>query len=78
MPSREANEPRSWKRSGQCWRPTSAERVGGSRAQRDLLEYTVTCAHLRHGQRDEALQLISRRRPANGKGGYPLAGLHQG
>jgi hypothetical protein len=41
------------------------ERVGGSRAQRDLLEYTVTCALLRNGQRDEALQLISRRRPAN-------------
>jgi hypothetical protein len=53
------------------------ERVGGSRAQRDLLEYTVTCALLRNGQRDDALQLISRRRPANGKGGYPLAGLHQ-
>ena len=53
------------------------ERVGGSRAQRDLLEYTVTCALLRSGQRDEALQLISSRRPANGKGGYPLVGLHQ-
>jgi hypothetical protein len=52
------------------------ERVGGSRAQRDLLEYTVTCALLRNGQRDEALKLISGRRPANGKGGYPLAGLH--
>jgi hypothetical protein len=53
------------------------ERVGGSRAQRDLLEYTATCALLRNGQRDEALQLISLRRPANGKGGFPLAGLHQ-
>jgi len=51
------------------------ERVGGSRAQRDLLEYAVTCALLRNGQRDEALRLISSRRPANGKGGYPLAGL---
>lgn len=51
------------------------ERVGGSRAQRDLLEYTVTCALLRNGRRDEALQLISTRRAANGKGGYPLAGL---
>ena len=53
------------------------ERVGGSRAQRDLLEYTVTWALLRNGRRDEALQLISSRRPANGKDGYPLAGLHQ-
>lgn len=51
------------------------ERVGGSRAQRDLLEYTVTCALLRNGQHDEAWQLISSRRPANGKGGFPLAGL---
>jgi hypothetical protein len=54
------------------------ERVGGSRAQRDLLEYTVTCALLRNGQRDEALQLISSRRPANGKGGFPLSGLAVG
>lgn len=51
------------------------ERVGGSRAQRDLLEYTVACALVRNGQRDEALQLISTRRAANGNGGYPLAGL---
>ncbi|HEV2099814.1 MAG TPA: tetratricopeptide repeat protein [Stellaceae bacterium] len=51
------------------------ERVGGSRAQRDLLEYTVTTALLRSGRRDEGLQLLSTRRPANGKGGYPLAGL---
>jgi len=53
------------------------ERVGGSRAQRDLLEYMVTCALWRDGRRDEALLLISSRRPACGKGGYPLAGLHQ-
>ena len=53
------------------------ERVGGSRAQRDLLEYTVTSALFRDGRRDEARQLISSRRPTNGKGGYPLAGLHQ-
>lgn len=53
------------------------ERVGGSRAQRDLLEYLVTCALLRNRQREEALQQISSRRPANGKGGYPLVGLHQ-
>jgi hypothetical protein len=53
------------------------ERVGGSRAQRDLLEYTVTYALLRNGQRDEALQLISSRRPAHGKDRFPLAGLRQ-
>jgi hypothetical protein len=35
----------------------------------------VTCALLRSGQSDAALRLISSRRPLNGKGGYPLAGL---
>jgi tetratricopeptide (TPR) repeat protein len=52
------------------------ERVGGSRAQRDLLEYAVTSALIRDGRRDEALRLISSHRPANATGGYPLAGLH--
>ena len=51
------------------------ERVGGSRAQRDLLEYTVTSALLRNGQLSEARQLISTRRPENGRGGFPIAGL---
>jgi tetratricopeptide (TPR) repeat protein len=51
------------------------ERVGGSRAQRDLLEYAVTSALLRNGEATEARQLISTRRPGNGRGGFPLAGL---
>lgn len=51
------------------------ERVGGSRAQRDLLEYTVTSSLLRSGKADEARRLISTRRSRNGTGGYPLAGL---
>lgn len=51
------------------------ERVGGSRAQRDLLEYTVTSALFRNGQAEEARQLVSMRRPENGRGGYPIAGL---
>jgi hypothetical protein len=51
------------------------ERVGGSRAQRDLLEYAATCALLRNGQADEARRLITDRRPQNGRGGFPLAGL---
>jgi hypothetical protein len=69
---------RDWVAAVDAIRPVleSHERVGGSRAQRDLLEYTVTCALLRNGERDEALQLISSRRPANGKAGFPLAGLH--
>jgi len=53
----------------------SHERLGGSRAQRDLLEYTVTCAMLRAGRPDEARQFIASRRPQNGRGGYPVAGL---
>jgi hypothetical protein len=52
------------------------ERLGGSRAQRDLLEYVVTAAKLRAGQRDEARRHIEARRPHNAKvGGFPLAGL---
>lgn len=51
------------------------ERVGGSRAQRDLLEYAVASALLRDGQADAARRLISSRRPQNGRGGFPIAGL---
>jgi hypothetical protein len=52
------------------------ERLGGSRAQRDLLEYVVASAKLRAGQRDEARTFIESRRPHNAKsGGFPLAGL---
>ena len=51
------------------------ERVGGSRAQRDLLEYAVTYALLRDGAGERARRLISKRRPQNGKSGFPLAGL---
>jgi hypothetical protein len=51
------------------------ERVGGSRAQRDLLEYSVTCALLRSGRADEARRLILSRRPQNAAAGLPLAGM---
>jgi tetratricopeptide (TPR) repeat protein len=52
------------------------ERLGGSRAQRDLLEYTVAAAKLRGGNKDEARAFIERRRPHNAKvGGFPLHGL---
>lgn len=51
------------------------ERVGGSRAQRDLLEYSVTCALLRSGRADEARRLITSRRPQNAASGLPLAGI---
>ena len=54
----------------------SHERLGGSRAQRDLLEYAVAAAKLRGGNKDEARAFIERRRPHNAKvGGFPLHGL---
>ncbi|MGE0766548.1 MAG: tetratricopeptide repeat protein [Hyphomicrobiaceae bacterium] len=52
------------------------ERLGGSRAQRDLIEYTLTAAMLRAGRGDRAGRLIRSRRPLNERdGGYPLMGL---
>ena len=52
------------------------ERLGGSRAQRDLLEYVVTSAMVRDGKAGEAREFISKRRPHNGKGGgFPISGL---
>lgn len=52
------------------------ERLGGSRAQRDLLEYLVTAAMVRAGRTEAARRQISTRRPQNGKGsGFPVAGL---
>ena len=52
------------------------ERLGGSRAQRDLLEYTVAAAKLRGGNKGEARAFIEKRRPHNARvGGFPLAGL---
>jgi hypothetical protein len=67
----------SWSEAVRELRPilTTHERVGGSRAQRDLLEYTVTSALLRNGQAEEARQFISTRRPGNGRGGFPIKGL---
>lgn len=52
------------------------ERFGGSRAQRDLLEYAVAASKLRAGSTDEARAFVERRRPKNGRvGGFPLHGL---
>lgn len=51
------------------------ERIGGSRAQRDLLEYSVTCALLRSGRAEEARRMIASRRPQNAASGLPLAGM---
>ena len=54
----------------------SHERVGGSRAQRDLLEYAVVSAMLRAGDGPAARRLIAARRPQNASGaGFPISGL---
>ncbi len=68
----------NWQRAADEIEPLLAthERLGGSRAQRDLLEYTVAASKLRAGKAAEARQMIEQRRPKNGKvGGFPLQGL---
>ena len=50
------------------------ERLGGSRAQRDLLEYSVAAAKLRGGKKEEARAFVEKRRPANAKTGELPAG----
>ncbi len=49
-------------------------RLGGSRAQRDLLELTWLVCLLRTGQRDEARRAVATRRPVFAKG-VPVAGF---
>ena len=58
----------------------SHERFGGSRAQRDLLEYALVGAMLRSGRPvDDVARRISARRPQNAReGGYPLKELRSG
>ena len=49
------------------------ERLGGSRAQRDLVEYTFATAMLRAGRTEEAGRMIRSHRPHNERnGGFPL------
>ena len=49
------------------------ERIGGSRAQHDLIEFTLLKAYLETGRPEEARQLLAARRP--GAAGVPVAGL---
>lgn len=68
----------NWRRAIGAVQPLldTHERLGGSRAQRDLLEYLVTAAMVRDGRSGEARDFITKRRPHNGKGrGFPIAGL---
>ncbi|MDX2159319.1 MAG: tetratricopeptide repeat protein [Hyphomicrobiaceae bacterium] len=54
------------------------ERIGGSRAQRDLVEYALTGALMRAGRAVEAGRLIRAHRPQNERnGGFPLKEMRQ-
>ena len=52
---------------------TERERIGGSRAQVDLLEFTALRAYLSSGRQEEARGLLAGRRP--GRSRVPIAGL---
>jgi tetratricopeptide (TPR) repeat protein len=49
------------------------ERIGGSRAQHDLIEFTLLKAYLNANRLDEARRLLSLRRP--GASGVPVMGV---
>jgi len=49
------------------------ERIGGSRAQHDLIEFTLLKAYLNAGRLEEARHLLSGRRP--GASGVSVAGV---
>ncbi len=49
------------------------ERIGGSRAQHDLIEFTLLKAYIDAGRLEEARRLISARRP--GASGVPVTGI---
>ena len=49
------------------------ERIGGSRAQHDLIEFTLLKAYLNAGRLEEARRLLGARRP--GASGVPVTGV---
>jgi hypothetical protein len=52
----------------------SHERIGGSRAQRDLIEYALVVSLLRLGRDEEARRLLQTRRPRTGAQDVPVRG----
>ena len=54
---------------------SSHERIGGSRAQRDLIEYALVVCLLRSGRAAEARGLLQTRRSQSGANGWPIEGL---
>jgi len=51
------------------------ERVGGSRAQRDLIEYALVVSLLRAGRIEDARRLLQTRRLAGRTSGWPIQGI---
>ena len=49
------------------------ERIGGSRAQHDLIEFTLLKAYINADRLDEARRLLGMRRP--GASGVPVMGV---
>jgi tetratricopeptide (TPR) repeat protein len=51
------------------------ERIGGSRAQRDLIEYALVVCLLRSDRPGEARSLLQARRSRSGADGWPIQGI---
>ena len=66
----------AWEEAAASLQPLSAthERIGGSRAQRDLIEYALAVCLLRAGRSAEARAYLAQRR-LGGPDHWPLAGL---
>ena len=54
---------------------SSHERIGGSRAQRDLIEYALVVCLLRSGRAEAARNLLKKRRGQTGACGWPICGM---
>jgi len=67
----EAFARQDWAESIACLAPVMSthERIGGSRAQRDLIEFTMLAALLKSGRADEARLMLAMRRPAKADAG---------
>ncbi len=67
---------RDWARATDCLTRGMADhaRIGGSRAQRDLLEHTLLYALVQQGKADEARRTLALRRPVQA-GKAPVVGL---
>jgi hypothetical protein len=51
------------------------QRIGGSRAQRDLIEYALVLCLLRLGRNEQARRLLQTRRPITGARDVPVRGV---